>query len=50
MSESTIGVVLVQLEDKLMEHVIYYLSRALARPEFRYTHDEKLALVAVYAV
>ena len=49
-SESTIGVVLVQEDDKLQEHVIYYLSRALARPEFRYTHVEKLALAAVYDV
>ena len=29
-SESTIGVVLVQEDDKLVEHVVYYLSRALA--------------------
>ena len=31
-SESTIGVVLVQEDDNLVEHVVYYLSRALARP------------------
>ena len=49
-SESTIGVVLVQEDDKLVEHVVYYLSHALARPELRYTHVEKLALEAVYAV
>ena len=49
-SESTIGVVLVQEDDKLIEHVVYYLSRALAGPEIRYSHIEKLALVAVYAV
>ena len=49
-SKSTIGVVLVQEEDKLTEHVIYYLSRALAGPELRYSHVEKLALAAVYAV
>ena len=28
-SESTIGVVLVQEDDKLVDHVVYYLSRAL---------------------
>ena len=49
-SESTIGVVLVQEDDKLIEHVIYYLSRALDGPELRYSHVEKLALAAVYAV
>ena len=48
-SESTIQVVLVQEDDKLQDHVIYYLSRALARPERRYSHVEKLALSAVYA-
>ena len=49
-SNSTIGVVLVQEDDKLVEHVVYYLSRSLAGPELRYTHVDKLALVAVYAV
>ena len=49
-SESTIGVVLVQEDDNLIEHVVYYLSRALAGPELRYSHIEKLALAAVYAV
>ena len=50
MSESTIRVVLVQEDDKLQEHVVYYLSRALAGPELRYSHVEKLALAAVYVV
>ena len=49
-SESTIGVVLVQEDDKLVEHVVYYLSRALVGPELKYSHIEKLALAAVYAV
>ena len=49
-SESTIGVVLVQEDDKLQEHVIYYLSRALAGPKLRYSHIEKLDLAAVYVV
>ena len=31
-------------------HVIYYLRRALAGPELRYSHVKKLALAAVYAV
>ena len=34
--ESTIGVVLVQEDDKLQEHVVYYLSHALAGPEHVY--------------
>ena len=49
-SESTIGVVLVQEDNKLIEHVFYYLSHALVGPELKYSHIEKLALVAVYAV
>ena len=49
-AESTIGMVLVQEDDSLAEHVIYYLSRGLVGPELRYTAIEKLALVAVHAV
>ena len=49
-SKSTIGVFLVQEDDKLQEHVVYYLSRALAKTKLRYTHIEKLALAAVYVV
>ena len=49
-SESTIGVVLVQEDDKLQEHVIYYLSCALAGPELRYSHVEKLELATMYVV
>ena len=49
-SESTIGVVLFQEDDKLQEHVVYYLSHALAGLELRYSHIEKLALAAVYAI
>ena len=49
-SKSTIGVVLVQEDEKLQEHVVYYLSRALASLELRYSHVEKLALAVVYVV
>ena len=49
-SKSTIEVVLVQEDDKLQEHVVYYLSHALAGPELRYFHVEKLALETVYVV
>ena len=40
---------LVQEDDKLVEHVVYYLSRALVVPELKYSHVEKLALAVVYA-
>ena len=49
-SESTIGVVLVQEDDKLVEHVVYYLIHGLVGPELKYSHVENLALAAVYAV
>eukprot|EP00253_Pinus_taeda_P014165 PITA_14165 len=42
--------VLVQEDDALTEHVIYYLSRSLIGPELRYSPVEKLALAAVHAV
>jgi hypothetical protein len=49
-SEETIGVVLVQDDDELHEHVIYYLSRNLVGPKLNYSHSEKLALVVVHAL
>ena len=49
-SELTIGVILVQEDDKLQDHVVYYLSRALAEPKIRYSHIEKLAFATVYVV
>lgn len=42
--------VLVQEDDALTEHVIYYLSRGLVGPELCYSPVEKLALVAVHVV
>jgi hypothetical protein len=42
--------VLVQEDDELHEHVIYYLSRTLLGLELNYTHVEKLALVVVHSV
>ena len=47
-SGSTIGMVLVQEDDNLQEHAIYYLSRSLVEEELSYAHVEKLALVAVH--
>jgi hypothetical protein len=49
-AESTIGMVLVQEDDLLEEHVIYYLSRGLVGPELNYSHVEKLVLAAVHVV
>ena len=49
-SKFTIGFVLVEEDDKLQEHVVYYLSRALDGLELRYSHVEKLALAVFYAV
>ena len=49
-SKETIGMVLVQEDDELREHVIYYLSRNLVGPELNYSHVEKVVLVVIYAV
>jgi hypothetical protein len=49
-TESSIGMVLVQEDDELQEHVIYYLSRTLMGPELRYSHVEKLALEYFHVV
>jgi hypothetical protein len=49
-SEDTIGMVLVQEDDELHKHVIYYRSRTLISLELNYTHVEKIALVFVHAV
>ena len=49
-AESTIGMVIIQEDDALVEHVIYYLIRGLVGPEIQYTPIEKLALATVHAV
>jgi hypothetical protein len=49
-AESTIDMVLVQEDDLLEEHVIYYLSQGLVGPELNYSHVEKLALEVVHVV
>jgi hypothetical protein len=49
-SEETINMVLVQEDDELHEHVIYYLSRNLVGPELNYSHVEKLALAIIHTV
>ena len=47
-SEATIGMVLVQEDDSLQEHAIYYLSKSLVEAELSYAHLENLALAAVH--
>jgi hypothetical protein len=49
-SAETIGMVLVQEDDELHEHVIYYLSRNVVSPKLNYSHVEKISLVVVHAV
>ena len=49
-SIETIGMVLVQEDEELKEHVIYYLSQNLIDAEIHYSHVEKLALATVHAV
>jgi hypothetical protein len=49
-SKETIGMVLVQEDDELYEHVIYYLSRNLVSSELNYSHVEKISLVAIHEI
>ena len=42
-SMDTVGMVLVQEDEELHEHVIYYLSRNLIDAEIHYSHVEKLS-------
>jgi hypothetical protein len=49
-TESTIGMVLVQEDDLFSEYVIYYLSRGLVGPKLNYAHIKKVVLAAAHAV
>jgi len=49
-TESTIDMVMVQQDDALLEHVIYYLSQGLVGSELQYSPLEKLALAVVHVV
>jgi hypothetical protein len=42
--------VLVQEDNELCKHVIYYLSRNLVDPKLNYFHIEKISLVVIHAV
>ena len=49
-SQETIGMVLVQEDEDLHEHVIYYLIQNLIDAELCYSHVDKIALAIVHAV
>ena len=49
-SMEMVGMVLVQEDEELHEHVIYYLSWNLINAEICYYHVEKLALATIHAV
>jgi hypothetical protein len=49
-TEYTIGMVLVQEDDVLEDHVMYYVSRGLVGKKLNYTRVEKLALEIVHVV
>jgi hypothetical protein len=49
-SKGTVGMVLVQEDDELHEHIFYYLSQNLVGPELKYSHIKKLTLDVVHAV
>jgi hypothetical protein len=49
-AKSTINMVLVQENDMLEEHVIYYLNRDLVGLEINYSHVEKLAWEVIHVV
>ena len=46
----TIGMVLVQEEEELQEHVIYYLSQNLIYAKIHYSHVENLSLATVHVI
>ena len=48
-SESTIGSMLVQEDEKCVERPVYYLSRVLNDPETRYSDIEKLCMCLYFS-
>ena len=49
-SQERVGIVLVQEDEELHDHVIYYLSWNLIDAEICYSHVEKLALATIHVV
>jgi hypothetical protein len=50
MYEETIGMLLVQEDDELRDHVLFYLSRNIVSPELKYCHVEKICLDFIHVV
>ena len=48
--QDMVGMVLVQEDDELQEHVVYYLSWNLSDFELKYIHIEYLSLMNVHPV
>ena len=49
-SQETIAMVMVQEDDELHEHIIYYLRQNLIDTEIQYSHIENLVLATVHVV
>jgi hypothetical protein len=49
-SKGTVGMVLIQEEDELHDHIVYYLSKKLFGPKLKYYNVEKLSLAIVNEV
>jgi hypothetical protein len=49
-SKGMVGTVVVQEDDDLHDHIVYYLSQNLVVLELKYSHIEKLPLFTVHAV
>jgi hypothetical protein len=49
-SKGMIGMVLVYEDDKIYDHIIYYLSQNLVGLELKYSHVKNLDLDIIHAV
>jgi hypothetical protein len=50
MYKGTVGMDLVQEDDELHEHIVYYLSQNLVNHELKYSHVKKLALAIIHDI
>jgi hypothetical protein len=48
--EGMVVVVLVQEDDEVHDHIVYYLVQNLVGPKLKYSHVEKLTLVVIHVV
>jgi hypothetical protein len=49
-SKGMVGMVLVQEDDEIHEHIVYYLILNIVGPKLKYSHVDKLALASIHAV